>query len=110
MAETGLERIWRELGRTGYVRLYGYAHPHCEWTREWGRVWHYDTMYVIEAVMGGGRVHLVVKTIDLMTFTTRTDTYVFETPLKMMEKLREIVERENIVKLEIERRVVEPIN
>lgn len=33
MARVGLEEVWRELGRAGYVRLYGYAHPHCEWLR-----------------------------------------------------------------------------
>jgi hypothetical protein len=104
------EKIWRELGQTGFARIYGLAKPYCYYTPEWGKVWRCSELFVFEAKMSGGRAQLTVKRVDLLTFITHTETYTFETLPALLTKLEEIVEREKITTLELEKRIVEPLN
>ena len=107
-----LRNVIDYAGKSGFVRLYGFAKPHAVWVHEggrWSRAWHYDVLTLFEIAVGGGKLKLVAKRTDLMTFLSHTETYEFTSWHDLLKKLEELIERERVEKLEIEKTVIEPL-
>jgi len=106
------EKIVDQAGKRGFVRLYGYALPHATWVCEGGRcsrAWHYHAMLTFEIAVGGGKLKMRVKRTDLMTFLSSSEEISCRSWDELFKRLSEIIERERIERLDMEKLVVEPL-